>query len=118
MKQIFVAVDPYLSWYNSMYGRYGGDRMPRRDGQWPLAAAAEGSQPWEHVGDCWTLTNSDVDDRGGPTSGVNSDGCGKVEDDRIVGGDASPAGAYPFNVALRLAWGLQVRTTRKTILHT
>ena len=104
-----------------MYGRYGGDRMPRRDGQWPLAAAAaaaaEGSQPWEHVGDCWTLTNSDVDDRGGPTSGVNSDGCGKVEDDRIVGGDASPAGAYPFNVALRLAWGLQVRT-RKTILHT
>ena len=117
MKQIFAVVDPYLSWYNSMYGRYGGDRMPRRDGQWPLAAAAEGSQPWEHVGDCWTLTNSDVDDRGGPTSGVNSDGCGKVEDDRIVGGDASPAGAYPFNVALRLAWGLQV-STRKTILHT
>ena len=39
---------------------------------------------------------------------VNSGSCGLVDGDRIVGGVAPREGTYPFNVALRLAWGLQM----------
>ena len=70
-------------------------------------ASAPKESGWAQDGDCWTMSDK-YTTASRHRSRVNEPNCGRVDTDRILGGVPAPDGKYPFNVGLRLSWGLQL----------